>query len=537
MNRRLWIIIAGLLLFLARMAPAGTIIVPTEEASIQAGIDAAATGDTVLVLSGTYSGEGNLDIRFGASGVTLLSLDGPTVTIIDCAGLGRAFTLRYSIGPDPTIDGFTIMNGYGGNQGGAMECFAYSPIIKNCVFVNNVAVYGGALYFNGALGKSVDEFGSYPIIVNCTFVGNIATAMGSVCHHNYGALTTLSNCIVYDNTSGAGGPPLRVGQGDGGTSLACCDVFGNNPEDYTGEIADQSNVSENVSVDPGFCDEAAGDYRLQPNSPCTQHHGTCGQLIGALGPGCGPCDDVDVDLICDIYDNCPTMVNFFQEDWNSNGIGDVCDDSDGDGHIDNWDNCRADNNPEQIDSDQDRIGDVCDNCPEDHNPAQNDADQDGIGDACDSDPDGDGYANQDDNCPEIYNPSQDDTDADGVGDLCDVCEGLDDTLDRDGDCIIDDSDNCPDHYNPSQGCCCGLVGNANGVGGDEPTISDISRLIDVLFICSSDCILSCLTESDINQSGGVEPNINDITIADISVLIDYLFITGPSLGLHSCLEQ
>jgi hypothetical protein len=31
------------------------------------------------------------------------------------------------------------------------------------------------------------------------------------------------------------------------------------------------------------------------------------------------------------------------------------------------------------------------------------------------------------------------------------------------------------------------------------------------------------------------PQLDDITIGDISTLIDYLFITGPSLGLAECL--
>jgi len=82
-------------------------------------------------------------------------------------------------------------------------------------------------------------------------------------------------------------------------------------------------------------------------------------------------------------------------------------------------------------------------------------------------------------------------------------------------------------------CCAGRVGNANGVGGDEPTIGDISTLIDHLFI--SGAILPCYEEADVNQSGGTYPTTDDITIGDVSTLIDYLFITGPPLGLPDCL--
>jgi len=85
-------------------------------------------------------------------------------------------------------------------------------------------------------------------------------------------------------------------------------------------------------------------------------------------------------------------------------------------------------------------------------------------------------------------------------------------------------------------CCSGRVGDANQSGEDEPTIGDVSVLIDARFISGScDGIVTCLAEADINQSGGSEPTCDDVTIGDISILIDYLFITGSSLGLPNCL--
>jgi hypothetical protein len=85
------------------------------------------------------------------------------------------------------------------------------------------------------------------------------------------------------------------------------------------------------------------------------------------------------------------------------------------------------------------------------------------------------------------------------------------------------------------GCCVDRVGDVNGIGGDEPSIGDVAMLIDALFISWDVAGLPCLSEADVNQSGGAATTESDITISDISVLIDYLFITGPSLGLHECL--
>jgi len=92
-------------------------------------------------------------------------------------------------------------------------------------------------------------------------------------------------------------------------------------------------------------------------------------------------------------------------------------------------------------------------------------------------------------------------------------------------------------------CCSGRVGDANGQGGDEPTIGDVSLIIDALFITASETPLTalpaCMAEADVNLSSQNPPPhwppvYEDITVGDDSTLIDYLFITGSSLGLPEC---
>jgi len=78
-------------------------------------------------------------------------------------------------------------------------------------------------------------------------------------------------------------------------------------------------------------------------------------------------------------------------------------------------------------------------------------------------------------------------------------------------------------WTPPPPCCQGSPGNPNGIGGEEPTIGDISTIIDFLFI--NETPLTCLAEADINLSGGISPLPSDITIGDISSLIDHLFIS------------
>jgi subtilisin family serine protease len=76
-------------------------------------------------------------------------------------------------------------------------------------------------------------------------------------------------------------------------------------------------------------------------------------------------------------------------------------------------------------------------------------------------------------------------------------------------------------------CCQGAVGNVDGLDGDEPTLADISALIDFLYINYTPP--ACLSEADINQSGGESPLRYDITIGDVATLIDHLFISQAPL--------
>ena len=80
------------------------------------------------------------------------------------------------------------------------------------------------------------------------------------------------------------------------------------------------------------------------------------------------------------------------------------------------------------------------------------------------------------------------------------------------------------------GCCVGRVGNVNQAGGDEPTIGDVTALIDHLFMTQAP--LRCVPEADINGSGGAQPTETDVTIGDITALISYLF--GGSGALPDC---
>ncbi|MFZ5980995.1 MAG: CotH kinase family protein, partial [Candidatus Zixiibacteriota bacterium] len=70
-------------------------------------------------------------------------------------------------------------------------------------------------------------------------------------------------------------------------------------------------------------------------------------------------------------------------------------------------------------------------------------------------------------------------------------------------------------------CCVGTVGNVNCSESEDPDISDITRLIDFLYLSHEE--LCCPEEADANGSGG-NPDISDITR-----LIDYLYLSHAAL--------
>jgi hypothetical protein len=70
---RLTILIA-VILATATVAQATIIHVPADQPTIQTGVNAASTGDTVLVADGTYAGDGNHDIDLGGKAILVARL-------------------------------------------------------------------------------------------------------------------------------------------------------------------------------------------------------------------------------------------------------------------------------------------------------------------------------------------------------------------------------------------------------------------------------------------------------------------------------
>lgn len=157
---------------------AAVIHVPGEQPTIQAGLNAAQSGDTVLVASGTYFERITWP---GRDGIKLYSDSGPAATIIDAESLGRVVYFGSSAITRATeIRGFTITRGI--NDGAGIKCQGCSPSIIGNIITGNCPSTGERNY-----GAGIHCYGWYettaPLIKGNSIVKNISTGPE---HRNYG---------------------------------------------------------------------------------------------------------------------------------------------------------------------------------------------------------------------------------------------------------------------------------------------------------------------------------------------------------------
>ena len=326
MQRHPLVIVAMLLLFFAvPVAVATTIRVPLNQPTIQAGVDAASTGDTVLIAPDTYTGEGNWNIEIGTPGIVVASEAGAAATIIDCQGQGPAITVSAMGDTSTIIQGLTFTGGVGnyqyagaiyllrpatlrdcvfhGNQGqngGAVKLWNGGTfLIDRCVFRSNGATnWGGAIANNWCMlllrdsvfldnesasdGGAVYLNGGQARIRGCTFVANSGLPSAAV---GCGSMTVqeviMTRSIVAFSTEGSG-----VDDEYASAEVARCCVFENEGGD---DLPAASH--DNLFEDPRLCSFGMGDVTLCADSPClaSSPGNPWATLIGALGQGCGEC--------------------------------------------------------------------------------------------------------------------------------------------------------------------------------------------------------------------------------------------------------
>src|SRR5579885_2964370 len=192
--------------------------VPKQYATIQSAIDAANTGDRVLVATGVYTGAGNVDLDFHGKAITVEG-NGYLSTVIDCQGDSRGFTFSSSEGASSIVRSLTIRNGLEA-QGGAIAIIGSSPTFVRCSVEDCKADNGGAVYISGGQpsfqttqfkhdssslgGGAIYSDGASPGFIGCTFAGNDTRGLGGAIRAD-GGNTSFISCVFQENNSDFGG--------------------------------------------------------------------------------------------------------------------------------------------------------------------------------------------------------------------------------------------------------------------------------------------------------------------------------------------
>lgn len=214
----------------------------------------------------------------------------------------KVYSVVRAVGVDSTgvLDGFVIRNGSargspatGTNIGGGLRITGGSPVIRNCIFENNEALFGAGIAIGngstatidrclfrnnatiggGDAGGGVGISGGAPLVVNSIFHNNsanqgaglfgeavagarIVNSTFSKNNAQLGSVTfvfesqaSVTNSIIWGNSSGF----LK-------SALSVVDLT------YT-LVQDGYEGEGNLNANPLFIDSANNNFRLQPTSP------------------------------------------------------------------------------------------------------------------------------------------------------------------------------------------------------------------------------------------------------------------------------
>jgi hypothetical protein len=306
-----------------------TIHVPADQPTIQAGIDVAISGDTILVAPGSYAE----NVVISGKEVILLSEGGAAVTTLTPASTpsdilkyddnadkvnkvsGFRFTGVNGLHAIELMDGKMIVedcqfadNFLSGEIGGAIMVWNQAEI-RNCLFENNRGgLHGGGIRWVNQGGGIVEQcmfrnnqaeygagidllYGDFVTVRHNLFVADTALGLGGAVYLGSADSVQLINntvdgCHSFEELGGGFSLNASVGLNVVDNIIVNCGGFGiwengtctgtldyndcylNTPADYSSSWLAGAN---SISADPKFVGGVPFDYHLMGGSPCIDH--------------------------------------------------------------------------------------------------------------------------------------------------------------------------------------------------------------------------------------------------------------------------
>ena len=261
--------------------------------AVQDAVDAAYSGDTVLVSNGVYDTGGAVTPGYSLMNrvcitrpMTLRSVHGRDDTFIvgesQGGGGGPNAVRGVCMMTNATLIGFTVTNGHATGDdlgyeqsGGGVFCNNTAGVVSNCALTANSAVWAGGGADGGTLNNctlrdnTVDSYGggaSGGTLNNCMLSDNSADSGGGA------AFATMNNCTLSGNSVSS------YGGGAFNGALNNCIAYGNSAtlsNDVYAAMATNScspNLAHgsngNITNAPAFVDTNSANYRLMADAPC-----------------------------------------------------------------------------------------------------------------------------------------------------------------------------------------------------------------------------------------------------------------------------
>lgn len=233
--------------------------------TIQEAIDAAESGDTVIVTDGVYSVAAQLTIT---QQIELASVNGPGATVVHAESNRCLYIAAPSI-----VSGIAFTNGYVGAapyHGAGVYANATGVTVRNCRFERNSSRtrgQGGGLWLgiSGTVENCVFEWNQagdggglfareWSFVASCRFEGNEARTNGGGAHAYYTS-TVVSNCTLVANAASSyGGGVYSRG------AVLDCKVVSNTAGYYGGGLCSQNSglLVDRCAVIGNICSNDGG---------------------------------------------------------------------------------------------------------------------------------------------------------------------------------------------------------------------------------------------------------------------------------------